>query len=541
MKIKILTILIIISGFLLRFYQLGNLPNSYSPDEVAQGYTAYSYLSTSKDEWSNSNPFVFQSFGDYKAPFQTWLMMISIKIFGLNTFSVRLPNAIFSSLAIISTALLAQLLFKNALVTLFSSLLISFSPWHLPMSRLALEANFTVFFSTLASYLLLKKPSSKLFQFLASLLFSLNLFTYHSAKFFTPFLFLATYLYVDKLNNFKKYFFYLIPFSLFLFINIFLSLSSSSRVGDISIFNPTDKWSGLSFDRYLLVLNNLPDFISRIFNNKIIYFIKSFFSNYLSYFSSQFFITSGAGETTYGMLPGFGVLGLIPTAGFIYALYQLIIKPTKDKKSIIFLLFLILISAIPAALAKGSFPANRLSSMIPFIIILSSFGLYQLLSNIQTPFKVLFIFVFLFNTFSFLTTYFFSANYRLAEGMLYGRKEAVEYLQSYPNTKVLISRSLSQPQAYYTFFAKINPLETQNNTSDWSRYHLENKSFLDQLGEYSLTNITFKNISSEDFLNYDIIIGKPEEFVSQTPTYQIFYPNSNKPSISIFNRLINEN
>jgi len=299
---KVLVILILIIGVFLRFYKLGDLPNSFTPDELAQGYTAYSFLQTGKDEWGNTNPFILRSFGDFKAPLQTWLMIPSIKLFGLTPFAVRFPNALISSLALLTTYLLTNSLFGLSSVSMITLMLLTFSPWHLPMSRLALEANLTVFFSTLATYVYLKNPKSFKHQFLASILFSLNLFTYHSAKFFTPILMLATYIYVHRFKNVKSFFnslfkniFFILPFTLFFLLNIFQSFSSSDRVGDISIFNPTDRWAGLSDDRYLLVQNNLPDFVSRIFNNKIVYVSKTFFTSLFSYFSPQFLITQGAG------------------------------------------------------------------------------------------------------------------------------------------------------------------------------------------------------------------------------------------------------
>lgn len=539
---KILLILVILVGLFLRFYKLGTLPNSFTPDEVAQGYTAYSFLQTGRDEWGSSNPFILRSFGDFKAPLQTWLMMPSVKLFGLTPWAIRLPNALLSSLALLSTALLAQLLFKNYSLTLIATTLLAFSPWHLPLSRLALEANLTVFFSGIATYFYLKNPKSSKFQVLASLFYSLNLFTYHSAKFFTPILILATYLYVHRPKNFKSFsdslsknLFLILPFLIIFLFNFYLSFSSSDRVGDISIFNPTDHWQGLSSDRYLLVQNSLPDFISRLLNNKLIYSLKNFFISFLSYFSPQFLLTQGAGETTYGMLSGFGVLGLIPTLGLIYAFY-LLFQKKSPKATLLYLLSLILVAAIPSALAKGSYPANRLASMLPFILIFSAYGISQIIKKSKLIF-CLSAFLFLLSSFSFLITYFYSANSRLSEGMLYGRRQAIELINlKNPTAKILLSRSLSQPQAYYTFFTQVDPKQVQAASSQWLNYQKENKNFLDQLGEYQLNNITFGTISRESFRDFDFVVGKADEFVDVKPTQIIYYPNSDKISLYIYEK-----
>ena len=121
--------------------------------------------------------------------------------------------------------------------------------------------------------------------------------------------------------------------------------------------------------------------------------------------------------------------------------------------------------------------------------------------------------------------------------MLYGRREAVEYIHHQnPSAKILFSRSLSQPQAYYTFFTKIDPATVQSASSEWLNYETENKHFLDQLGEYHLANVTFGNISRESFRDFDFVVGKPDEFVDVIPSQAIYYPNSQKASIYIYEK-----
>ena len=161
MKQKILLSLILVLGIFLRFYKLGSLPNSYSPDELAQGYTAYSILQTGRDEWGNTNWFNLRSFGDYKPPIQTLLMIPSVKLFGLNTFAVRFPNALFSVFTILLTFLIAEILFKNKKISLLSASFVSISPWILPMSRIALEANLVIFVVSLGFYLFLLASQTK--------------------------------------------------------------------------------------------------------------------------------------------------------------------------------------------------------------------------------------------------------------------------------------------------------------------------------------------------------------------------------------------
>jgi len=545
MKQKILLILILVLGIFLRFYKLGSLPNSYSPDELAQGYTAYSILTTGCDEWGSRNWLSLRSFGDYKPPVQTLLMIPSIKVFGLNPFAVRFPNALLSVFTIILTYLIADYLFKNKNISLISSLFIAISPWSLPMSRIALEANLVVFVISLATYLFLKSiKNQQSFPFLISItLFGVSLFTYHSAKIFTP-LFLIALIFSQKIYRQKRFLIILVSvFSLFFLSNFYLnSQIKSDRTGDIAIFNPTDKWSYVSNSQYEITQSGLPYSISRVFYNKIIYLFETFTQSYFSYFSPQFLFTQGAGETTYGMIPGYGVLGIIPGIGFILALI-LIIKTKKFERSkqLFFLFITILIPPTIAAIAKGQYSANRVSLMMPFLQIISAVGLVYFIETIPQKFKKIsyFIVLSIFSFFSliFLERYFFQGNQILSQGMLYGHQEANQIIQSLPSIdKIIYSRKLSEPQAYVAFFNQINPTITQSGSIDWLRYETNKLSFLDQLGEYSLGKFIFReiNIPSDSQLKNTLIVGRPEEFRDIKPDYIIYYPSKAKQEAAIY-------
>ena len=544
MKHKILITLILVIGIFLRFYKLGSLPNAYSPDELAQGYTAYSILLTGKDEWESSNWFSLRSFGDYKPPIQTLLMIPSIKIFGLTTFAVRFPNALFSILTILLTYLIAKLLFNNPKISLLSALFVSISPWLLPMSRIALEANLLIFFISLGFYLYLlaSKKQINIFYFLSILSFGISLFTYHSAKIFTPLLLILLIFSQKSYKQPKKLFLPVLFFLAFLSANFWInSQIKSDRTGDIAIFNPTDNWSYVSDSQFEITQNGLPYIFTKAFYNKITYLYETFLGSYLSYFSPQFLLTQGAGETTYGMVPGYGVLGLIPFLGLILALVLLIQKKAAQKsKNIILLLLIILIPPLIAAIAKGQYSANRVSLMAPFIQIMSAAGLVLFIQNLSIKFRKIcyllsLILFFGFNSI-FLVRYFYQGNQILSQGMLYGHQQANEYIQDHPTTNIIYSRKLSEPQAYVAFFNQINPSTTQKESTNWLKYESDGLSFLDQLGEYKLTNFTFKeiNIPSDSQIPDTLIVGRPEEFRDVKPDYIIYYPDHSQQKAAIY-------
>ncbi len=527
---------IFLIGTLLRFVSLKSLPPGLTPDEAAQAYSAYSILKTGRDEWNQVLPLSLRSFGDFKPPLQTYLMIPSVAIFGLNESAARLPNALLSSLAIIGIYLLSYRLFKNRTLSLLTSLLLALSPWHLPLSRGAFEANLTVFFFSFGFYYLLSSKDKSQKQILAALFLGLNLFSYHSAKLLTPLFLLVFFISTEKIKPsfiFKKYsrfFLIFIPFFLLAYSSFFTG--GQKRGIDIAIFSPTDNWQALKDQRWW-AQNNSPAFSSRLFNNKLTYTTEKFVKNYLSYFSPQFLFTEGAGEGTYGISPGRGLFFLWELPLFLFGLYYLFVKKPKEKKIIFLLLLFIILSPLPAALTKGNRSANRVSSMMPWIQIFSAWSLFHFLRktvkiNLK---KYCFPLLFLISVFSipFLEDYFIHSPRTISKEMLYGRCEALRWTEQYKNQvdKIIVSRKLSEPQAYVTFCLKLDPELTQKATPTWLEYEKRGLSFVDQLGEYHLDKYHFKEISLPSDLNPDtILIGLPSEFNAAQikPTKVINYP-----------------
>jgi 4-amino-4-deoxy-L-arabinose transferase-like glycosyltransferase len=470
-------------------------------------------------------------------------MIPSIKIFGLTPFAVRFPNALFSIITIFLSYLITDILFKNKKISLLSSLFLSISPWALPMSRIALEANLVVFIISLATYLFLKANKNKSMSLfvLSSIIFGLSLFTYHSAKIFTPLL-LVLLIVNFKTYRSKKFIIPIVIFSLFCFFNIYQNKQIKiNRTGDIAIFNPTDNWQHVSNSQFQMTQNDLPRMVTRVFYNKIIYIFETFSQSYFSYFSPQFLLTTGAGETTYGMIPGFGVLGIIPFFGLILSLIFLIQK--RESKYFVHLIFLFITILIPpaiSAIAKGQYSGNRVSLMMPFLQIISAYGLVKILNIIPNKFRFFYIlsstFIFTFFSCSFLVRYFYQGNQILAQGMLYGHQQANEIIKNIPADQIIYSRKLSEPQAYVAFFQQIDPKTTQADSVNWLEYESKNLLFLDQLGEYSLDKFIFReiNIPSDSQLPNTLIVGRPEEFRDVKPHHIIYYPNSSKQETAIY-------
>ncbi len=185
-----LLIVIIFFAFILRIVSLSSFPTGFTQDEAALGYDAYSLLETGKDQWGEAFPLSFRSFGDFKMPLYTYLAAPSVHIFGLNVFAVRLPNALFGTLTVLATFLMVYELTKRKNFALISSLFMAISPWATSLSRGAFEANLTAFFIPIGVWAFYKAIKSPRWIWVAACSFGLNIFSYHSARLFTPFLIL---------------------------------------------------------------------------------------------------------------------------------------------------------------------------------------------------------------------------------------------------------------------------------------------------------------------------------------------------------------
>jgi len=525
---------ILFLAFFLRVVDLQNHPAGFTPDEASFGWDSYSILRTGKDQWGQYFPLSLRSFGDFKLPLYSYLDIPFVALFGLNEVAVRLPNALIGSLAVLITYLLVKELLKREDVAFLAAFLLATSPWHVPLSRGAFEANLTTFFLPLGILLFIKGLKKERFLPLAALIFGVNLFSYHSARFVTPFVLLFLILFYRKKLRFKKE-----TKKAFLILGIFISLAfytqliGSSRISSSGIFNPTGGWGSVVQERYSATLAGLPDFFSRLFNNKVVYFLETFFHNYLSYLSPQFLFTEGPKETTYGMLPGMGVLYFIELPFIICFVVNLARKPSKE---VLLILLWILIGIVPAALTKGpGHAANRAAFVMPAIQIVSALGgvsLYDfILRKIVVNKRLIFSFfaIFYFISFCFFfEKYWFGQPVKGGAGMIYGTRELFSYLSKVQSfySQIIVSKSISEPHIYTAFFNKIPANIYQEQSKKWLIYEDLGIDWVDQLPSYSLTKYTFTSIDylSQKSIEGVLFVGKPSDFPSDLkPDYVVKY------------------
>jgi len=540
-----LLVLFSVSLFL-RLVYLDRYPPGFTPDEAAQGYSAYSLLRTGQDEWGERLPLTLRSFGDFKPPLQTYLIVPSVAFLGLTKTAVRLPNALLAALAPVAVFFLVQELFGIFPLSVVAGFLLALSPWHIMLSRGAFEANLTVFFITWGSWFFLKGLKTNQIKWLGwgGLFFGLNLFSYHSAKVVTPatialILFFFVFQKKDKTKEFiliiRKNLFFFIVFAVFFLIAFSSFFAGGQKRGvDIAVFNPTDGWQAVKDARWWSA-KTLPDQVGRVFHNKVSFSLAAFSKNYLAYLSPQFLFSQGAGEGTYGMIPGRGVLWWWELPVILFGLYRLTNKPDKR---VWLVLALVLLAPIPAALTKGTRAANRAAVMMPWIQIFTAWSLVQFFSlksvrRLGRKGGLLFAGMVLFFLAFFLEDYFVQSRRKIARPMLFGRCQALNQAEKIGGKQIIVSRKLSEPQAYVMFCRQYPSGSAQGETSGWLRYEKEGLSFLDQLGEYRLGKYRFRelNWASDSQLEDAVLVGLPKEFPQEFRNEAVLYPDGSKAII----------
>jgi len=550
---KRLLIAILILGAILRLGLLGRVPAGISPDEVSQGYTAYSLLKTGHDEWGVAWPLTsFRSFVDYKAPLQTYLMIPSIAIFGLNEFAIRLPSAIFGILAIYVVYLLTNQLFSKIKISnsvsnfnwgppsigLLAAFFLAISPWHIQFSRTALEVNLSSLLFPLGLYLFLKGLKQPRLLIFSSLVWGLNLYSYHAAKFFLP-LFLIPLILIN-LSNLKKLgvkklatpvlilLFFLVP-------SLYLSFFSpvGARNKDLIITNLNqEQISSISTEQYLSPLNQISPQLSRVFHNKAVYIADQFVSNYLTYLTPTFWFTEGGSETTYSIIPGRGLLYLWQLPLVLLGLVGLL--SIKNKKTKVILFSWILLAAVPAALTKGGYRPNRAGSFLGLWEIITAFGLIQLIKLIpkyKRAISYLLAITILVSSIFYLEDYFLSSPIRFPNSLSYGYRDLMNKLIPLePEFEEIIIERGNQSQSFVAFYKKLDPVIFQNYSNNWwERFQKTDLLYLDMLDDYQLEKYRFKTIHLPEDLKQNTLLVLPAKtldhqylpFVFDT----VFYPN----------------
>lgn len=466
---------VVLLALVLRFYSLGSIPVSMHRDEVFLGYNAYSILKTGNDMSGSFLPIHLESFF-YSPAGYSYFSIPFIAMFGLNEFSVRFASALFGTLTIPLLFLISLNLFKEnknkEWIALSSAFFLSIMPWHVNLSRVAVENTIVVFFISLGVYLYLKYIEKKnVFLLILSFIsFGINFFIYQAPRVFIPVFLPYLILVLTGAKSLIKNKLQIALFVIFIIVPVVLILFSpelSWRIQSLSIFNhPETKLSvqeQLTNDGVL----GVPTLVSRIFHNKVSGYSLLFLDNYFSHLSYNFIFSDGGLPDRF-KIPGIGLLYIYQLPLIIISLFYLY---KKNPKLNLFLLGWIGLAMLGSSLTYDDVPNfQRTLIAVPPFAILSGYGLYELLAKFKNKYFLLIstitLFIVIASFLYFLMQYFTQGRFYQAWNRQDGYRELVkvtnEMLPKYERATVT-SRE-SAPTVFFLFYSKYDPVLFQKET-----------------------------------------------------------------------------
>ncbi len=551
---KLFLIIIILIATVLRLYKLDKYP-ALNADEAAIGYNAYSLLQTGRDEHGNPWPVHFQSFNDYKPGFYFYLVLPFVKVLGLNIWSVRLPNALLGIASVYLIYLLVKELFKERLsrideristdtTALIASLILAISPWHLHFSRGGWEVNTATFFILMGVYCFVKYVNtvsrhpeersdegslSKIYlSFCVCILsFALSLYTYHSARIVSPFLFTGMLvIYRDILKKNIKPLIISAVVGFIVLLPLMKDLTRSyvvSRVAGVGLFADTGPIERINEQRM-----EHSGATGIILHNKVVNYGLAFMKNWTIHYNGNFLFISGD-EIQRDRVPDTGQLYLFELVTILVGLYYSFKYIIHNSKFLILVLFWLLIAPIPAALTFQSPHALRAQNMIIPLTIISALGLNAIIGMIHnTKYSIRLSFCFLLVAFvswsfaRYLHNYYLHMSKEYPFSSQYGVKELVDYLSTDSRTykNIVVTNKYDQPYILFLFYSKYSPEKFQGGhvLTERDRYGFSTVE--------GYSNFIFKPIDwDRDKLFYraSLIIGSGEEIPDEANVTKRIY------------------
>ncbi len=430
----------------LRFHSLADTPSGFHQDEVANVYVGRFIFEHGVDLYGNKWPLLyFDKHGDYPPVLPMYISALGTYLFGFTQYAARFFPALMGAVIVFPLFFITKIIFKNRTLSLLAAFMGAVIPWQMSFSRIGAEGIMatTVFMIGLwffiSSY---NHKSIPLFVSSIFLLFSTYLL-YPSFRITVPLVFLAAILIYEKMplpvsrkemdpKKTKIISRILFVATILAFVStIYISTTPWGR-GRYDQTSLVSKYTGLSNPANQFIYNENNLLVARIFNNKYVYVAKDFIIGYMDYFSPQF-LFDRAGEPEWFDIPNSGLFfftqAILLLALFLPFLYKK--NFADDKRGFIFLIAILFISPLAAALTAEFIPNSHRSILLSVMLIFPLVHGFNLLQNLSmrkllnVVIAVLFVGEFIF----FYHNYFQHVSMFSAILRGDGNRQMVEYLQ----------------------------------------------------------------------------------------------------------------
>jgi 4-amino-4-deoxy-L-arabinose transferase-like glycosyltransferase len=432
-----------IIGIILRTFLFGKIPPGLNQDEAAAGYEAYSLLLTGKDKWGNIWPGYFIAWGAGQNVLYSYLLLPVIHFFGLNTLSVRSINLVFG---VLSIPLLYQFT-KNTFsrkVAYIVAFLIATNPWHIMLSRWALESNLLPFFTLLGFYTVdkaLDSNTSEKQRIFCLVPWAIALYAYGVFYLTLPVLFFLIFrTYKDKILEYRNQW-------------ITAILVFSVLISPIILFT----LKNVIFRRDLFFEKYLPFSVPLLTSTPL--------RNINPVQNLEFLLNGFQDNNIWNHIPGIPSFYTIAFPFLCIGIHLLRNQNNSDQHSKLFVSWIF--SCLPL-LFISSLNINRANSVFIPAMVISVIGFEAILKQFKDNyyknlFKKIITYWVLISSILFTINYFSFYSEKAYDAFNYGLESAFHTAKtkSLPSEKILITDEIKLPYVYILFFDRYSPTNFQ--------------------------------------------------------------------------------
>ncbi|MDO8469250.1 MAG: glycosyltransferase family 39 protein [Candidatus Peribacter sp.] len=432
---------ILLLGILVRCYRFGAIPPGLNQDEASTGYDAFSLLYYGIDRNGFHNPLMLVSWGSGMYTLPVYLTMAVFRVVGMSVLSLRLVNLLFGIYTIIIFFRLVHKTQDHTL-SLLAALLLVIAPWHIMISRWALDSNLFPAIFLFAVWCLAGGREQERRYVCAAGLLALSLYTYGTAYFVVPvfLLFVAAYLAIIHRLPSKK----ILWQSALLFLFIAWPVIAYLLINELH-------WSSL-----VTPLFSIP----RLPGPPRYYAVSSIFSgDIVSHFSENIrtlgqLLLTGNDGLIWNAIPGFGYLYQFGLLFSLLGLLHFLFSPGKRREPVFILMFLWLCSAILLGIFESA-NINRINILFLPVIFFAAAGIRLLAVSRTALIGAILYFALSFVVFSFV--YFGSYRARAAGAFFASFGEAVTFAEKSSSGRLCITDQVNQPSIFVLFYGQLDP------------------------------------------------------------------------------------
>lgn len=507
-------LLIFVLGAIVRILYIGSIPPGLNQDEASIGYEAYAILNYGIDRNGIQLPIHLISWGSGQNALYAYLSMPFLLLFGLTPLSIRALSIIMGLLGMWFFYLIMKQLFSSRMAGLAAMFFIAINPWHIMMSRWALESNLLPTLILIAVYLGIRSFRSAKWSYGCTLMLALSLYAYGTAYFFVPVFalgtaFLLLYSRALKLRtvvwNSVLFTLLALPIIIFLLIN---------RYGQAGITTPFFSIPKLTTPRV--------EQISSVFSGELLQNAWDNFSDF-----TQVMFSGSDGLDWNSIWPyGYAYPIALPfaAAGLVVMIHTLWTR-RREGIPLAFVLLWLFVAVLMACITSVNI--NRINLIFYPLILLIAVGFMWLYRKLKI-FGILSAIAFTLLFGGFANAYFRDFPERIALDFNNSLGEAIQFASEQTTGDIYIQDVINMPYIYVLFYERINPHdflksvvysnpgEAFQEVSEFGRYKFSKPDILNGNSAYIYKNNTptpqavAQEPSIKRFANYSVILSKPD-------------------------------